>query len=40
MFFGDPGSRYVRKQQTETVEKEGDKLHYYEYINKIFVNQI
>jgi hypothetical protein len=38
--FGDPGSRYVRKQQTETVEKQGDKLNYYAYINKTFVNQI
>jgi hypothetical protein len=40
VFFGDPGSRYVRKQHTVTVEKEGDELHYYAYINKISVNQI
>jgi hypothetical protein len=40
VFFGDPGSWYVRKQQTETVEKEGDKLHYYAYINNMFVNHI
>jgi hypothetical protein len=40
VFFGNPGSRYVRKQHTVTVEKEGDELQYYAYKKKIFVNRV
>jgi hypothetical protein len=38
VFFGDPGNRCVRKQQTVIVEKKRDKLYYCANINQIYVN--